>query len=229
VKKGLLVIIPAYNEEHVIASTIAGVLQATANKSQVLVIDDGSTDRTSNIARQAGAKVLRHPINRGLGGALGTGLFWAKVHDFNWVITFDKADVVIGTRTKIGWKDIPIDRKLIIMLSNFFTWWIFGIMTSDSTSGLRSFNRRAIELIRIRTDQMEVSNEFFSEVKRHRLRLSEVPIKVIYTDYSRSKGQNSSLFRFKSWLHCSYCLPFPEFGYEPRKDQLAGECFYFGP
>jgi glycosyltransferase involved in cell wall biosynthesis len=208
----LLVIIPAFNEAKVIGKTVAEVLAAVPKTASVLVIDDGSNDVTGKLAKKAGAKVVRHPINRGLGGALGTGLYWAKIKDFEFCVTFDadgqhdpsdlkkvlqplyrnEADVVIGSRTKFGWREIPTDRKIILSLSNCLTWWLFGIKTGDSLSGFRAFNRRAIEKIQLRTDRMEVSNEFFSEIKLHKLRLAEVPIRVIYTDYSRSKGQKNS-------------------------------------
>lgn len=210
--KKLLVIIPAFNESKVIGETIRGVRKVLPKNSAILVVDDGSNDATGGLAKKSGALVLRHPINRGLGGALGTGLYWAKIKNFDYCVTFDadgqhdpkdlkpvlkplhynKGDVVIGTRSKLGWKEIPADRKLILILSNWLTWWLFGIKTTDSLSGFRAFNRRAIEKIQLRTDRMEVSNEFFSEIKRHKLRLAEVPITVIYTDYSRSKGQKNS-------------------------------------
>lgn len=208
----LLIIIPAFNEAQVIKNTIEGLRRVIPRQSRILVVDDGSNDRTGIVARRAGVLVVRHPINRGLGGALGTGLYWAKTHDVHFAVTFDAdgqhdpkdllrvidplrkdtADVVIGSRTKEGWQEIPFDRKIIIMMSNLLTWGLFGMRTSDSLSGLRAFNRRAIETIRLRTDQMEVSNEFFSEIKRNKLRLLEVPIHVIYTPYSRSKGQQNS-------------------------------------
>jgi len=211
-KNKLLVIIPAFNEDKVIGKTITAVMAAVPEGTSVLVVDDGSNDSTGELAKKAGAIVLRHPINRGLGGALGTGLYWAKIKDFDWCVTFDadgqhdprdlakvleplysnSADVAVGTRTKLGWREIPGDRKFILSLSNWLTWWLFGIKTSDSLSGFRAFNRRAIEKIQLRTDRMEVSNEFFSEIKRHKLRLAEVPIRVIYTDYSRAKGQKNS-------------------------------------
>ena len=211
-KNKLLVIIPAFNEDKVIGKTITAVMAAVPEGTSVLAVDDGSNDSTGELAKKAGAIVLRHPINRGLGGALGTGLYWAKIKDFDWCVTFDadgqhdprdlakvleplysnSADVAVGTRTKLGWREIPGDRKFILSLSNWLTWWLFGIKTSDSLSGFRAFNRRAIEKIQLRTDRMEVSNEFFSEIKRHKLRLAEVPIRVIYTDYSRLKGQKNS-------------------------------------
>lgn len=208
----LLIIIPAFNEALVIKQTIQGITNAIGTSATLLVVDDGSSDQTYRYAKLAGAHVIRHLINRGLGGALGTGLHWAKSKDIQYAITVDadgqhdpldirrvlsplvtnKADIVIGTRMKLGWKEIPFDRRILILMSNILTWWIFGIRTSDSLSGLRGFNRKAIEKIQIRTDQMEVSNEFFWEVKKHHLRLVETPIRVIYTEYSRSKGQKNS-------------------------------------
>ena len=208
----LLVIIPAFNEEKVIADTILRLRRFIPSSTHILVVDDGSNDNTGRVAEKSGAIVTRHPINRGLGGALGTGLYWAKAHDIRYAVTFDadgqhdphdlqrvlnpleknQADVVIGSRTKEGWKDIPPDRKVIILLSNLLTWWLFGVRTSDSLSGFRAFNRKAIESVRLRTDQMEVSNEFFAEIKRNKLRLTEIPIRVIYSAYSRSKGQKNS-------------------------------------
>lgn len=208
----LLVIIPAFNEAPVVESTINGLWRIVPRNSQILVIDDASNDNTGAIARRSGAIVIRHPINRGLGGALGTGFYWAKAHDIQCAVTFDadgqhnpkdlfrvlspllkdQADVVIGSRTGTGWKNIPWDRKIIIITSNFLTWWFFGTRTSDSLSGFRAFNRKAIEKIQIRTDHMEVSNEFFAEIQRNRLRLAEVYIHVIYSSYSRSKGQRNS-------------------------------------
>lgn len=207
----LLVIIPAFNEASVIGKTIQGV-RRSLEEARILVVNDGSSDTTGLEAKKAGAIVVNHPINRGLGGALGTGLYWAKEKDVDLAVTFDadgqhdpcdiqkvldpimsgNADVVIGTRTKSGWSEIPWDRKIVLTLSNWLTWWLFGITTTDSTSGLRAFNRKAIEKIQIKTDQMEVSNEFFYEIKRCKLRLREVPIKVMYTEYSRLKGQKNS-------------------------------------
>lgn len=214
-KLSVLVIIPAFNEAAVIGETIRHARHVLGRHATILVVDDGSNDQTKFVARRAGALVICHPVNRGLGGALGTGLYWAKIHDVNTAVTFDadgqhdpmdlplvlrpitqkKADVVVGSRTLLGWRNIPLDRKFIIWGSNLLTWWLFGVRTSDSLSGLRSFSRRAIERIQLRTDRMEVSNEFFFEMKRNHLRLSEVPIRVIYTDYSRRKGQkNSNIF-----------------------------------
>lgn len=206
-----LVIIPAFNEGKVIYKTLIDLKKAIKSKGKfdILVIDDGSTDNTFSQARKAKVNVLCHRLNRGLGGALGTGFEYAKRFNYDLAVTFDadgqhhpqdllklikpienrQADIVIGTRTLSKKGQMPLDRKIINWLSNFVTFIFFAIWTSDSQSGFRAFSKKALRLIQIKTQRMEVSSEIFSEIKRHRLKLKEIPITVIYTDYSRLKGQ----------------------------------------
>jgi len=207
-----LVIVPAYNESQVIFRTLTNLKQTLKKspKFDIVVVDDGSTDSTYKEAKKAKVTVLQHKLNRGLGGALSTGLEYAKRNHYNLAITFDadgqhdpkdiirairpieknQADVVIGTRTR-GKGHMPIDRSILNWSSNIFTWVLFGVWTTDSQSGFRAFSKNALQLIQIKTQQMEVSSEFFAEIKRNNLRLIEVPIKVIYTKYSRAKGQTN--------------------------------------
>jgi len=209
-----LIVVPAYNEQQVIGRTISAIKTATSTLGSrtILVIDDGSSDLTAQKAKQSGALVARHIINRGLGGALGTGLEYARISKFDIMVTFDadgqhdpsdiakiiapltdgSADVVIGSRTKSSHGHMPWDRKLLIAMSNVLTELLFNQITSDSQSGFRAFNKQAITHIHIKTQRMEVSSEFFSEIRRLNLKMREVPIKVIYTDYSRSKGQSNT-------------------------------------
>jgi len=212
--KSLCIILPAYNE----AKAIGSVLQKLQNFVQkqkdlvieILVIDDGSTDKTLKICQTFNVTVLRHIINRGLGGALATGIEYAKMHNFDFALTMDSdgqhdindlpkaikllinndADVVIGSRM-MGQKGMPKDRLIINFISNVFTYILFGFWTSDSQSGFRGFNRKALGFINVKTQGMEVSSELFTEIKKHNLKLLEVPISVIYTEYSRNKGQSN--------------------------------------
>ena len=208
-----LVIIPAFNEGPVIFKTISSLKQELGKsaKFDIVVINDGSEDNTALQAAKAKVKILHHHLNRGLGGALGTGLEYAKRQGYDLAITFDadgqhhpsdvikavqpieknRADLVVGTRMKSKEGQMPIDRRVINLTSNIVTWVLFGIWTSDSQSGFRAFSKKAIDCIRIKTERMEVSSEIFSEVKKHRLKVTEVPIRVIYTTYSRSKGQDN--------------------------------------
>ncbi len=210
----LLIVVPAFNEAPVIVQTIKEIQIATSSlpHTYILVIDDCSRDNTYQLAQSTKVQVLRHVINRGLGGALGTGLAYARKHDFDYLITIDadgqhdpqdihklllpltknRADVVIGSRTISTKGKIPLDRVILNYLSNLFTRIMYGVYSTDSQSGFRAFNRQAIHHITIKTQRMEVSSEIFSDIKTHQLRLAERPIKVIYTDYSRAKGQPNS-------------------------------------
>ena len=206
----MLIGIPAYNEEKLISQVIRSLpkkLKGVEN-IDVLVVDDGSTDKTAQKAKEEGTKVLRHILNRGLGGALKTIFAYAKSQDYDLLVTFDadcqhhpsdvvkmikplikdKKDVVIGSRWKLS-KNIPLSRLIVNKLANVITYLIFSVWSSDSQSGLRAFNKRAIKLIELQSDGMEVSSEFFRETYRNSLNFQEVPIVVKYTSYSQNKGQ----------------------------------------
>lgn len=201
-----IAVVPAWNEEKMIGDVLDGL---RSRVDRVVVIDDGSTDRTSEIARGRGAVVIRHAVNRGLGAALGTGIQAAIIAGADVILTFDadgqhdpddvsavvapvldgKADLVIGTRLADR-EGMPLVRRLANQTGNLVTWTLFGARTSDSQSGFRALSRRAATAIDIRTDRMEVSSEIIVEAHRLGLRLVEVPIHSRYTAYSLSKGQS---------------------------------------
>ena len=87
---------------------------------------------------------------------------------------------------------MPIFRKAGNYFFNFATFFLFGVWSSDSQSGMRAFNKKAAENIELFTSGMEVSSEIVKEIRRHNLRVKEVPIRAIYTSYSLSKGQGLS-------------------------------------
>jgi glycosyltransferase involved in cell wall biosynthesis len=202
----VVVVIPAYNEERTISEVIRGLKQHEFTR--IIVVDDGSTDRTSELARHEDIILLRHLFNRGLGGALGTGIRAAVRFRPEIIVTFDadgqhdpndiprllepiqkaEADVVIGSRM-LDPRGMPRRRRLANRVANLVTYLLFGGWTTDSQSGLRAFSRTAAAQIRIMTSGMEVSSEIIGETVAHRLKYTEVPVKAIYTDYSLSKGQ----------------------------------------
>lgn len=202
-------IIPAFNEEKTLGSVIEKLKKEV---EQIIVIDDGSKDRTCQIAKDQGASVYRHLINRGLGGALGTGIKAALFNDADIIITLDadgqhdpaeiqalikpivagESDIVIGSRF-LTRQPMPFSRRLGNKFFNFIMFMIFGIKTTDSQSGMRAFSKEAASKIELCTNGMEVSSEILNEAKKKRLKTKEVPIKAIYTNYSLSKGQNPIL------------------------------------
>ena len=212
----LAILIPAYNEE----KTLAKVIQSLPKKInkvtaiEVIVVNDGSKDETLKIAEKMKVTTLSHMINRGLGGALGTGFAYAKQNNFDALITFDadgqhssrdiepvlrpilnkKADISIGSRLKSAFwqtKGMPWYRIVGVWGLNVLTLIFFWVWTTDSQSGLRAFSKLAIAKINIKANRMEVSSEFFNEAQTHNLKIAEVPIKPIYTPYSLQKGQKN--------------------------------------
>ncbi len=206
----MLIGIPAYNEQRLIERVINTLPKKIEGieKIDVLVVDDGSTDTTSQNAKMTGAKVLKHILNRGLGGALKTLFSYAKNENYDILVTFDadgqhnpsdipklikpiiksEKDVTVGSRWKLS-KNIPLSRLIINKFANIITFLLFSIWTTDSQSGLRAFNKKAIKLINLQSDGMEVSSEFFREIYRNKLAFREVPVEVKYTSYSQAKGQ----------------------------------------
>ncbi len=206
----LLIIIPAYNEGNMISQVLKSIPRnfAKIDKTDILVIDDGSRDDTALKARIHFTKVIRHLINRGLGASLTTGFKYAIKNCYNYIVTFDadgqhspadinillvplitkQADVVIGSRL-LQKNKMPFLRKMINIMSNYLTWLLFRVWTTDSQSGLRAFTREALEKIKIQSQRMEVSSEIFKEISRCRLKVVEVPVSTIYTEYSLYKGQ----------------------------------------
>lgn len=208
-----VVIVPALNEAKVIGEVLEGLPKRLKGISSlsVLVVDDGSSDSTFQVAQKAGALVLRHVVNRGLGAAIKTGLSWARAKNADLAITFDadgqhnpqdlpkiaspilkkEADLVIGSRFREK-QNIPLDRLIINWFANLATLIFFGAFSTDSQSGFRAFSKKAMSLIDFKADRMDFSSEILLEANKHNLKVVEVPIKAIYTPYSRAKGQKNT-------------------------------------
>jgi polyprenyl-phospho-N-acetylgalactosaminyl synthase len=163
------------------------------------------------LATLAGAVVVRHPINLGQGAALRTGLDYALTDpQAQYFVTFDSdgqhrvvdalqmvarlededLDVVIGsrfldTRTKPG-----LVKRMVLKAAVTFERLSTGMKLTDAHNGLRALNRRAAMMIAIRQNRMAHASEIVAEISRHELVYAEHPVQVIYSDYSRSKGQS---------------------------------------
>lgn len=210
-----LVLVPAFNEERCLGEVIDDLRKF--GYTNILVINDGSDDQTDKIARKKGVKLATHIMNRGLGAALGTGFAYARREKYDVLVTFDAdgqhrasniasliapiiskcADVVIGSRFLGKWQSMPWDRLLVNILSNLMTFTFYGVWSTDSQSGLRAFNKKAISLIQIRTDRMEISSEFYWEIAKNKLKFKEIPIEARYSQDSlkRSKQENLAFIK----------------------------------
>jgi glycosyltransferase involved in cell wall biosynthesis len=202
----LWIVIAAYNEAGMIANTLAELRKSYRN---VVVVSDGSTDETVQQAVASGAVVLSHPINLGQGAALQTGIDYALSRGAKFVCTFDadgqhrvsdiavlleqlkaqQADIAFGSRFLGGSVNMPLRRKLIIKLGTIFNFLTTGILMTDAHNGLRVMTADTARRIRIRQNGMAHASEIIEQVARLKLKLIEVPMVVIYSQYSVAKGQ----------------------------------------
>ena len=209
------VVIPAYNEATVIGEVVKSAREVFLKSKKaydidIVVVNDGSKDETANEAKKGGAIVINHILNSGAGSATLTGLAYARQHNYDIAATMDADgqhapdDVLEGIKSiDQGNADLLIGSRLIDsrgmskikVLGNkglsLFTYLLFGINVTDSQSGLRIFSRRAINGLQWKSTGYEFCSEMIWRAKQARMNVSEYPIKAIYTDYSKAKGQNN--------------------------------------
>jgi glycosyltransferase involved in cell wall biosynthesis len=195
-KPVIIVGMPAYNEENYIGSV---VLQARQFADEVVVVDDGSTDRTALVAGLAGATVVQHRQNSGYGATVQTVLAEAKKRNPDVLVLLDAdgqhnpeemsslvnaisegSDVAVGSR-RLKNEAIPAYRKFGQKIISFFTRVLSGSTLSDTESGFRAFSRKALNVLEPKEKGMAISAETISEATAKGLRVAEVPISAIYT------------------------------------------------
>ncbi len=194
------IVMPAYNEGKSIGEVIDG-LHAEGWKD-IIVIDDGSKDNTAEVAKSKGATVVKHQKNSGLGAALRTGLAKARELDADVAVTFDSDgqhdpkhvkkvidvlegyDLVIGVRYFV---DAPFHKKIGNFWFNLVTRAMGGYFT-DSQSGMRALNRHALGAVQIKSNRYEVSSEIVIIAKQEKLKLKEILVPCLFTQYSKARG-----------------------------------------
>lgn len=207
------VVIPAYNEAAVIGDVITGAvlaLKKTPYTTEIVVVNDASKDNTSAIAIAHGATVIDHILNCGAGGSTATGLSYAQQQNFDIACTMDAdgqhdiKDVIKGIDKLMEQEvDLLIGSRLINsqgmsrvkVLGNWglstITYLLFGVTSTDSQSGLRIFSRNSLTQLRWTTSGYEFCSEMLWRANQLKLKVGEFPIRAIYTDYSKAKGQSN--------------------------------------
>jgi glycosyltransferase involved in cell wall biosynthesis len=193
-----LAIVPAYNEEASVESVIRE-LRGVEPELEIVVVDDGSADRTTAVAAAAGAHVVTLPYNVGIGGAVQTGYQYALEHGFEIAIQVDgdgqhdpseiayvlepildgRADLAVGTRFAKGggYRGTRVRRVGIRIFA-----WVVSLMVgqrvSDTTSGFRAVNRKALRLFAAQYPHDYPEVESIVLLSRHGLRMVEVPVQM---------------------------------------------------
>jgi glycosyltransferase involved in cell wall biosynthesis len=189
-----LALIPAFNAERTLPPVVRGVREYLAD---VVVVDDGSSDRTGAVAREAGAHVLRHDVNRGKGAALKTGFAYALQNGYDCVITLDadgqhlpheiprliaareetKADLIIGGRAHLFGQMLSHRR----MANRFSAWTIAkasGTGVTDSQSGYRVYSAALLRSLHLHTDGFDMESEVIVKAGRGGFRVITTPIEL---------------------------------------------------
>lgn len=222
VDKDLWAIIPCYNE----GKGIISVIKETKKFAEhVIVVDDGSEDNSYDIAVSAGARVLRHMTNLGLGDGLKTGCDFAVSNGAKYMVTLDSDgqhdpveipkiagflkkgyDIVFGVRPYN--EKMPFFKKIgnsiIFIASNL----LFGIKVRDTQTGFRAFTADAYKQIHWDSQRYSVASEIVINAKIRHLKQKEVTIKTIYHDEFKGTSMfdgirivyNMTMWRLKSWI-----------------------------
>jgi len=198
---------PVYNEAKVVGDVINTIRKQF---DSVICVNDGSSDTSGQIIKDSGAVLVEHPINLGAGAATQTGIDYALQdvnfkyfvtidadgqHDVNDAVTMlnylktHDLDVVFGSRfigevENIGWL-----KRHFLKLAAIFSQHASGIKLTDPHIGLRVFNRKFAENLKLTLPDFTHASELIYRVKEGNYKYAEVPVKVTYSDYSKSKGQ----------------------------------------
>jgi glycosyltransferase involved in cell wall biosynthesis len=202
------IVVPAYNEASVIGDVISDVRSVFGN---VVCVDDGSSDDTSDRAHRAGAHVVRHPVNLGQGAAIQTGVEYARsrpgatvfatfdadgqhrVKDVVRMIdrlTAEDVDIVIGTRFGDRAPErMPKMKRLLLPVIAKLSPASRKLGLTDAHNGLRVFDRTVADGLNLTISGMAHASEFVALIVENQWRVVEEPVEILYTDYSMSKGQ----------------------------------------
>lgn len=208
VSRRFLVAVPVYNEETYVVRVLRKVLR---HHPRVLVIDDGSTDATPCLLPQQPVEVIRHAVNRGYGRSLQDAFRWAMVDGFEWVITMDcdeqhepeaipmfveaalsdRWDVVSGSRYLPGSMEQdappPARRKINATITEEINARL-GLSLTDSFCGFKAYRVSALKKLALDVDGYAFPMQFWVQAVAHGLRITEVPVKLIYNDPNRTFG-----------------------------------------
>lgn len=201
------VVIPLFNEESVIGDVVE---QLKTRFSNVVCVDDGSSDNSALAAERAGAVVIRHPINLGQGAALQTGISFARSKsNCEYIVTFD-ADgqhqlvdavnmlelareqnlaMVFGSRFLDGKTKPGLAKKIVLKTAVWVSNLMSPIKLTDAHNGLRVISKKAALALELEQDRMAHASEIVLQLGKTGLSWKEYPVQILYTEYSKSKGQ----------------------------------------
>jgi glycosyltransferase involved in cell wall biosynthesis len=190
-------VIPAYNAESTIVSVIEGLVSYGFQNEHIIVVNDGSSDRTAELSKKQGVTVLNHEKNLGKGAALRNGFEHARKssikkvfivdadaqHEISEIDAFLRVngcyDMTIGERKDI-FKQMPLDRLLTNRTVNLMVSLLSGVRTTDVQCGFRYVDLKMFENIDLKTNRYETESEMVIKAARKNFRIGFVPVSTIY-------------------------------------------------
>lgn len=202
-------VIPVYNEGPVVREVVERVLEEYPT---VVCVNDCSRDDSAAQVAATKAYLVSHPINMGQGAALQTGFEFVRgLPDIRYVVTFDAdgqhrledvaamlhtieeraVDIVLGSRF-LGTEavDMPAVKRVVLKAAIAFSNLTSGVKLTDTHNGLRVLSRKVIDSINLSIPGMAHASEFLEIIRDDKYSYAEIPVQIVYTDYSRSKGQS---------------------------------------
>ena len=204
----IYVVIPAFNEGAVLQKTIS---ELKRNFKNVIVVNDGSDDKTREIMENSGIIPIHHPINMGQGASINSGFNFVKnIKSVEAVITFDadgqhasedavefakeikncNEEVIFGSRFLKHEKNIPFLKRFALKFVIKITNIMLGMKLTDTHNGLKAMKINAIKKIDIKIDNYAFESEMLTQVSKQNMSYKELPTNIIYTNYSKKKGQS---------------------------------------
>ena len=219
--------LPAYNEEKTIAKVTIGALR---HVDKVLIVDDGSSDETAEIAEKLGAIVIKHQRNLGKGGTVQTMFNWARTNHVDILVTLDadgqhrpdeipkvlspviegRADICIGSRFLEQASEMPKYRRWGAGVIGGVVRSVSGLAVMDTESGFRAYGGKALSVLRPSEMGMGAEAGLLLQASEKGLTITEVPINVAYKDLARHRTRNpvyhaldvlGSVFKYVSIRH----------------------------
>lgn len=203
-----VIVVPVYREATVIGEVVDSLRTKFKN---VFVVDDGSPDQSGEVAQKHGAHIVWHPMNFGQGAALQTGIEAGLENpEIKYFVTFDgdgqhspddalamvetlregEFDVVFGSRFLDERTELTTAKRVVLKAAVGYTNALTGLKLTDAHNGLRAFNREVAEYINLQHNGMAHATEIVNQISKGNFRYTERPVHIIYTDYSKAKGQS---------------------------------------
>ena len=207
--KNVAFIIPVFNEGEVIVGVIENILK---QYQHVICVNDGSSDNTEEQIKTTDAFLVNHTINLGQGASLQTGIDFAlTLEHIEYFVTFDAdgqhqiedvdamvsflhnnrdIDVALGSRFLGKTENMTKAKKVILKLAIYFSNKTSGLKLTDAHNGLRVFNRKVAQGLKITMNDMAHASEIVDRIRQNDYKYKELPCTIVYTDYSKAKGQS---------------------------------------